>query len=82
MEEYLIRIKEVSSRCIVVRADSLEEAINKVKDASNDNKIILDEDDFQDRLVEPAENHFRGGIIPASCSASQYYWRLPEKEEL
>lgn len=82
MEEYLIRIKEVSSRCVVVKTDSLEEAVNKVEDAANDNVIILDEDDFQDRIIEPAEDHFPGGIIPADCSASQYYWRIPEEEEL
>ena len=53
MEEkyYLVTIEETLSRTVKVKAESLEEAEEKVGVAYNNCEIILDADDFSDKEI-------------------------------
>ncbi|WP_419771379.1 MAG: DpnD/PcfM family protein [Candidatus Marinarcus sp.] len=46
-----IKITETLSRIVSVKADSVDEAINKVKDKYNNEKIILDYSDFDGNVI-------------------------------
>lgn len=74
MAQYGIKIEEILRRTVIVEADNLEEAIEKVQDAVWCDEIVLDADDYADREIEPSDN-WSGGIIPEGADVS-YYWHL------
>ena len=47
MKTYVITVQETLKRAILVNAESKEEAISAVQQKYRDQKIILDNDDFQ-----------------------------------
>lgn len=69
--KFAIRIEEILARTVIVEADDLEEAIEKVEEACNCDEIYLDADDFFERSVHPSEN-FDGGIVLDGRDVSFY----------
>lgn len=70
--KYAIRVEEVIGRTIIVEAEDLEEAIEKVEDACNNDEILLDGmEDFVERNVYPS-NNFNNGIVPDGKDVSFY----------
>lgn len=57
MEEkyYLVTIEETLSRTLKVKAESLEDAEEKVGDAYHNCEIILDAEDFVDKEITARE---------------------------
>ena len=69
--KFAIRVEEILARTVIVEAEDLEEAIEKVEDACNCDEIYLDADDFFERNVQPSEN-FKDGIVPDGRDVSFY----------
>lgn len=46
MKRYYVSVTETLNRAVSVDAESEKEAVQKVQDAYNNSKIILDSDDF------------------------------------
>ena len=74
MAQYGISVREILKRTVIVEAESLEEAIQKVEDAVEREEIILDVDDYDDREIVPSE-YFEGGKVPDGKDVS-YYWQI------
>ena len=62
MAKYAIRVEEVLGKTIVVEADNVLEAVNKVEDAVISGEVVLDYNDYYDRLIYAASG-FKNGII-------------------
>lgn len=69
--KYAIRVEETLGRTIIVDAEDLLEAIQKVEDACNDGEISLGFDDFDSREVTPSK-WFKNGIISDNEDVSFY----------
>ena len=54
MKEYVIRVVETLSKGVIIKADSLDDAMSKANDLYQDGKINLDYDDFNDVDFEEA----------------------------
>lgn len=52
MKEYDIEVKEILTRVVSVEANNIEEAIDNVVDMYNREEIVLDYDDFGERIFE------------------------------
>lgn len=76
MQRYGISVREILKRTVIVEADNVEEAIQKVEAAVEHDEIILDADDYDDREIVPSE-YWREGRIPDGEDVS-YYWQLGE----
>ncbi len=63
MAQYGISVREILKRAVIVEAENLEKAIQKVEDAVEREEIILDVDDYDDREIVPSE-YFEGGKVP------------------
>lgn len=63
MAQYGISVKEILKRTVIVEAENLEEAIQKVEDAVEREEIILDVDDYDAREIVPSE-YWNGGKVP------------------
>lgn len=61
---------------MIVEAENLEEAIQKVEAAVEYEEIILDVDDYDDREIVPSE-YFEGGKVPDGEDVS-FYWHIGE----
>ena len=53
--KYVVRVTETLARTLIVEANSMEEAEDKVDRAYDDGQIILDYDDFDEYEVEARE---------------------------
>lgn len=81
MSRYGISVREILKRTVIVEAENLEEAMQKVEDAVNRDEIILGVDDYDDREIVPSEYFGNGtGKIPDGEDVS-YYWQLSEEKE-
>ena len=70
--KYAIRIEEVIGKTVIVEANDLEEAIEKVEDACDHDIIFLDGiENFEGRNVYPSE-YFKNGIVPDDRDVSYY----------
>lgn len=70
--KYAIRIEEIIAKTVIVEADDLDEAIEKVEAACNDDIIFLDGiEDFVERNVFPSE-YFKNGIVSNERDVSYY----------
>ena len=78
MAQYGISVREILKRTVIVEAENLEEAIQKVEDAVNREEIILDVDDYEDRKIVPSE-YFEGGKAPEGKDVS-FYRHIGEDE--
>jgi hypothetical protein len=76
MAQYGISIREILKRTVIVEAENIEEAIQKVEEAVKRDEIILDVDDYDDREIMPSE-YFEGGKIPEGEEVS-FYWHIGE----
>ena len=52
MSKYKVEISETLSRIIEIKAESEKDALNKIKDLYNHEKIILDSNDYTDTKIE------------------------------
>jgi hypothetical protein len=70
--KFAIRVEEVIGRTIIVEAEDIEEAIERVEEACNNDEIFLDGiEDFVERNVYPSDN-FKNGIVPDGRDVSFY----------
>lgn len=76
MSQYGISVREILKRTVIVEADNLEEAIQKVEDAVEREEIILDYNDYDDREIVSSE-YFEGGKVPEGEDVS-FYWHIGE----
>ena len=76
MSRYGISVREILKRTVIVEAENLEEAIQKVEDAVEREEIVLDVDDYDDREIVPSE-YWEGGKVPKGEDVS-FYWRIGE----
>lgn len=76
MAQYAISVREILKRTVIVEADNLEEAIQKIEEAVEREEIILDVDDYDDREIVPSE-YFEGGKVPEGEDVS-FYWHIGE----
>lgn len=76
MFQYGISVREILKRTVIVEAENLEEAIQKVEAAVEREEIILDVDDYDDREIVPSE-YFEGGKVPDDEDVS-FYWHIRE----
>ena len=73
--KFAIRVEEVIGRTIIVEAYDLEEAVEKVEEACNNDDIFLDGiEDFVERNVFPSDN-FKNGIVE-DCEDVSFYEHL------
>lgn len=59
---------------MIVEAENIEEAIQKVEDAVEREEIILDVDDYDDREIVPSK-YFEGGKVPDGEDVC-FYWHI------
>lgn len=78
MARYGISVREILKRTMIVEAENLEEAIQKVEAAVEHEEIILDVDDYDDREIVPSE-YFEGGKVPEGEDVS-FYWHIGEEK--
>lgn len=76
MAKYGISVREILKRTVIVEAENLEEAIQKVGEAVEHDEIILDVDDYDDREIEPSV-YWEDGEIPEGEDVS-FYWHIGE----
>lgn len=74
MSKYGISVREILKRTVIVEAESLEEAIQKVERAVEREEIILDVDDYDDREIIPSE-YWKDGKVPDRENVS-FYWHI------
>lgn len=73
MSRYGISAREILKRTVIVEAESLEEAMQKVENAVERDEIILDVDDYDDREIVPSEYFGNGsGEVPEGEDVSFY----------
>ena len=73
MSRYGISVREILKRTVIVEAENIEEAIQKVEEAVEREEIILD---YDDREIIPSK-YWEDGEIPEGEDVS-YYWKLGE----
>lgn len=76
MTRYGISVREILKRTVIVEAENIEEAIQKVEGAVGRDEIILDVDDYDDREIVLSE-YFEGGEVPEGEDVS-FYWHIGE----
>ena len=76
MSQYGISVSEILKRTVIIDAESLEEAIQKVENAVERDEIILDVDDYDGREIVPSE-YFEDGKVPEGKDVS-FYWHIGE----
>lgn len=80
MSRYGISVREILKRTVIVEVENINEALQKVNDAYEQDKIVLDSDDFDETEIEPSPYFGNGsGKIPESEDVS-FYWQLGENE--
>ncbi len=80
MAQYGISVREILKRTVIVEAENLEEAIQKVEDAYEREKIVLDVDDYDETEIEPSPYFGNGsGEVPEGEDVS-FYWHIGEDE--
>ena len=52
MSKYGISVREILKRTVIVEAENIEEAIQKVEEAVERDEIILNVDDYDDREIK------------------------------
>lgn len=76
MSKYGISVREILKRTVIVEAENLDEAIQKVEKAVEREEIILDVDDYDDREIVPSE-YWNDGKVPEGEDVS-FYWHIEE----
>jgi len=74
MTQYGISVREILKRTVIVEAENLEEAMQKVNDAYEQDKIVLDADDYDETEIEPSPYFGNGtGEVPEGEDVSSYW---------
>lgn len=83
MAEYGICVKEILKKTVIVNADSLKEALEKVQEAVDREEIILGPDDYDEGEVLPRED-WEDGLVPEGKDVSCYRHlkQSPEKQDI
>ena len=55
MKEYVVRVVETLATTVVVKADTLDDAIDRAHELYTDGEITLDYDNYSDTEFEEAE---------------------------
>ena len=80
MARYGISVREILKRTVIVEAENIDEAIQKVNTAYEQEKIVLDADDYDETEIEPSPYFGDGsGEVPEGEDVS-FYWHLEENE--
>lgn len=74
MSKYAISVREILKRTVIVEAEDIVEAFQKVQNAVEQEKIILDADDYDERQIIPSE-YWENGKVPDTEDVS-YFWHL------
>ena len=74
LAKYAISVREILKRTVIVEAEDITQAIGKVEAAVEQDLILLDIDDYDDREIIPSE-YWDGGKVPDNEDVS-YYWHL------
>ena len=77
MAQYGISVREILKRTVIVEAESIEEAIQKVEEAVKSDELRLDIDDYENREIVLSE-YWDGGKIPEGEDVS-FYFNLQRK---
>jgi len=78
MARYGISVREILKRTVIVEAENIEEAIRKVNDAYEQEKIVLDVDDYDETEFELSPYFGNGsGEVPEGEDVS-FYWHIGE----
>ena len=77
MAQYGISVREILKRTVIVEAESIEEAIQKVEEAVKCDELLLDIDDYENREIVLSE-YWDGGKIPKGEDVS-FYFNLQRK---
>ena len=80
MSQYGISVREILKRTVIVEAESIEEAMQKVEDAVECDEIILDSDDFDDREIVPSEYFGNGSGEVSEDEDVSFYWHIGENK--
>ena len=78
MSRYGISVREILKRTVIVEAENLEEALQKVEAAVERDEILLDVDDYDNREIEPSE-YWENGKIPDGEDVDSY-WHIDAEE--
>lgn len=78
MSKYGISVREILKRTVIVEAENIEEAIQKVEEAVKRDELLLDVDDYDEREIVPSE-YWDGGKVPDGEDVS-FYWHIGEIE--
>lgn len=54
MKTYTITIKETLSKTVLIKADNLDSAVERVEEAHKNGEVVLDYEDYDDVDVEPS----------------------------
>lgn len=76
MKKYGINIVETFKRTIIVNAESIGEAIQKVEDAVENEEIVLNDRDYNGREIYPANDYWENGEILEDDEYSEGFWHL------
>lgn len=77
MAQYGISVREILKRTVIVEAENLEDAIQKVKDAIEHEEIVLEADDYEYRQIIPSDFGNGSGRVPEGKDVS-FYWHIGE----
>lgn len=80
MPKFGINIKEFLKKTVIVKAENIEEAVQKVNDAYEQGKIILDAGDYDEAEIEPSPYFGNGSGEVAEGEDVSFYWNLGENE--
>ena len=76
MAQYGISVREILKRTVIVEAENLEEAIQKVEDAYEREKIVLDVDDYDETEIEPSPYFGDGSGEVHEGEDVSSYWHI------
>ncbi len=80
MHKYGITVRETLKRTVIVNGEDLEDAIQKVETAVENDKLLLEIDDYDGREIIPSE-YWKGGRVPDGEDVS-FYYHLDDKEDV
>ncbi len=72
MNKFAVTVKETLARTVIVEAENTVEAIEKVQDAIDSEKIVLNADDYIEREIK-SDSTWKDGEEMGSVGKVQYY---------
>ena len=80
MSKYGISVREILKRTVIVEAENIDEALQKVNDAYKQDKIVLDMDDYDETEIEPSPYFGNGSGKVSEGEDVSFYWHIGEDE--